>query len=71
MEHIPAAEAERTMKVQEVKLRAIAKKISWWQAAEILGISERSLNGVRCFSVSPITPHADYLRWFDPYDPST
>jgi hypothetical protein len=27
---------ERTMKVQEVILRALAKKITWWQAAEIL-----------------------------------
>jgi len=42
MEQIPAAEAERTMKVQEVILRAMAMKISWWQAAEILGISERT-----------------------------
>ena len=30
------------MKVQEVILQAMAKKISWWQAAEILGISERT-----------------------------
>ncbi len=31
------------MKVQEVILRAIAKKITWWQAAEILGISDRHM----------------------------
>ena len=31
------------MKVQEVILRAMAKRITWWQAAEILGISVRSL----------------------------
>jgi transposase len=31
------------MKVQEVILRAMAKRISWWQAAEILGISDRSM----------------------------
>ena len=31
------------MKVQEVILRAIAKRINWWQAAEILGISDRSM----------------------------
>jgi transposase len=43
MEQIPARELERTMKVQEVILRALAKKISWWQAAEILGISERTM----------------------------
>jgi transposase len=34
---------ERAMKVQEVILRAMAKRISWWQAAEILGISDRSM----------------------------
>jgi transposase len=43
MEQIPAGELERTMKVQEVILRAMAKKITWWQAAEILGMSERSM----------------------------
>jgi hypothetical protein len=31
------------MKVQEVILRAMAKQMSWWQAAEIIGISDRSL----------------------------
>ncbi len=34
---------ERAMKVQEVILRAIAKRIAWWQAAEILGISDRQM----------------------------
>ncbi len=34
---------ERMMKVQEVILRAMAKRISWWQAAEILGISARQM----------------------------
>ena len=43
MEQIPRAEWERTMKVQEVILRAMAKKITWWQAAEILGISNRTM----------------------------
>jgi transposase len=37
------AEMERTMKVQEVILRAMAKRITWWQAAEILGISARQM----------------------------
>jgi transposase len=31
------------MKVQEVILRAMAKKISWWEAAEIIGISDRQM----------------------------
>src|SRR5258708_12919334 len=34
---------ERAMKVQEVILGALAKKITWWQAAEILGISDRHM----------------------------
>lgn len=39
----PKAAVERAMKVQEVILRAVAKKITWWQAAEILGISDRHM----------------------------
>lgn len=31
------------MKAQEVILRAMAKRITWWQAAEILGMTDRSL----------------------------
>ena len=31
----PKAAVERAMKVQEVILRAMARKITWWQAAEI------------------------------------
>jgi transposase len=34
---------ERAMKAQEVILRAMAKRITWWQAAEILGMTDRSL----------------------------
>src|SRR5689334_317774 len=34
---------ERMMKVQEVLLRAMAKKITWWQAAEIIGVSVRTM----------------------------
>jgi hypothetical protein len=37
------AAMERAMKVQEVILRAIAKKITWRQAAEIIGISDRHM----------------------------
>src|SRR5260370_34107530 len=34
---------ERMMKVQEVILRAMGKKIAWGQAAEIIGTSERQM----------------------------
>jgi len=37
----PHAAVERTMKIQEVILRAMAKRISWWQAAEIIGVTDR------------------------------
>ncbi len=36
----PRAAVEQAMKAREVILRAMAKKITWWQAAEILGISD-------------------------------
>ena len=41
------AAVERAMKVQEVMLRAWAKKIASWQAAEILGVSDRHLRRIR------------------------
>ena len=37
------AAMERAMKVQDVMLQAMAKKITWWEAAEILGISDRHM----------------------------
>jgi len=41
------AAVERAMKIQEVILRAMARKITWWQAAEILGFSDRHLRRIR------------------------
>jgi hypothetical protein len=41
------AAMERAMKVQEVMLRAWARKISWWQAAEIVGITDRHMRRIR------------------------
>jgi len=43
MARYPEDAWERAMKIQEVILRAMAKKLTWWQAAEIIGISDRSL----------------------------
>ena len=43
MEIYPRTAAERAMKLQEVLLRATSGKIKWWQAAELIGISERQL----------------------------
>ena len=39
----PQPAMERAMKIQEVILRAMAKKITWCQAAEIIGISDRQM----------------------------
>ena len=39
----PQSAGERAMKIQEVILRAMAKKITWGQAAEIIGVSDRQM----------------------------
>lgn len=33
------SEMERMMKLQDVLLKAMAKKITWWQVAEIIGVT--------------------------------
>jgi hypothetical protein len=38
-----SAEMERMMKVQEVILKAIAGTLRWWEAAEIIGVSDRTM----------------------------
>jgi transposase len=43
MEAYPRLEVERAMKVQEVILRAMSKQITWWEAAEIVGVHERTM----------------------------
>jgi transposase len=42
-ERIPAAEMERMMKAQEVILKAAAGKLKWWEAAEIMGVTDRTM----------------------------
>src|SRR5205814_8240827 len=34
---------ERMMKLQDVLLKAMAKKITWWAAAEIIGVTDRTM----------------------------
>lgn len=41
--HYPFSATERAMKVQEVILRAIDGRLTWYHAAEILGISDRQM----------------------------
>ncbi len=43
MRRYPEDAWERAMKIHEVILRAMAKKLTWWQAAEIIGMTDRSL----------------------------
>lgn len=38
-----AAEVERTLKVQEVIAKVMARKLTWWEAAEIMGITDRTM----------------------------
>jgi hypothetical protein len=44
---IPARETERMMKLQDVILKAMAKKITWIEAAEIAGMSARNMQRKR------------------------
>jgi hypothetical protein len=37
------AEVERMMKLRDVMWKAMAKKITWWAAAEIIGVSDRTM----------------------------
>jgi transposase len=43
VESYPRAAVERAMKVQEVILRAMARELTWSQAAEIIGIGDRQM----------------------------
>jgi len=43
----PQSAVERAMKVQEVILRAIDGKLTWLQAADILGYSPRTIRRLR------------------------
>src|SRR6476469_3342397 len=44
---ISATELERMMRLQEVILKAIAKKITWLEAAEIIGVCDRTMRRMR------------------------
>src|ERR1700758_2499604 len=47
MDFYSKAAMERAMKIQEVILRAMAGKMTWFQAAEILGFTDRHLRRMR------------------------
>jgi hypothetical protein len=47
VEMYPRAAVERAMKVQEVILRAMAKKITWLEPAHIARMSDRQMRRLR------------------------
>jgi hypothetical protein len=44
---VTAAAMERAMKLQDVILKAMAKKMSWLEAAEIAGVTDRTMRRIR------------------------
>jgi hypothetical protein len=42
-QQIPVGEMERMMRAQEVILKAAAGKLKWWEAAEIMGVTDRTM----------------------------
>ena len=44
---IPVRETERMMKLQDVILKAMAKRISWMAAAEIAGVRDRTMRRIK------------------------
>jgi len=73
MKQMTPAAVERAMKLEDVMLRAMAKRITWYQAAEILGsVADRCCAGRRDISTKGMTgcstggeayPHQSGFRW--------
>jgi hypothetical protein len=79
-----AAAQERAMRFQEVIMQATRGKMSWWQAAEVLGISPRTLRrwrvGYQKYGVRGLhdrrridrapngVPEAEIKRWLQLYE---
>src|ERR1700722_17514366 len=59
-ERIRAAEMERMMKIQEVILKAMAGKLKWWEAAEIIGGTDRTAD---CGTTARGARARSVLRW--------
>ena len=78
-----AAARERAMKFQDVIMQAMSGKLTWWQAAEILGVTARTMRRWRAkyqqFGVMGLqdrrrvdrsphaVPEAELKRWFQLY----
>ncbi len=79
-----AAALERAMRFQEVILQATRGKLTWWQAAEVLGVSPRTLRrwrlGYEKYGVKGLqdgrrvdrapngVPETEVRRWLDLYE---
>jgi hypothetical protein len=61
------------MKVQEVILKAMAGSLKWWEAAEIIGVSDRTMRrwrefrsrwlGVRRLDKPPVVAYTRSILW--------
>ena len=58
-QQISAAEIERMMKAQEVILKAAAGKLKWWEAAEVMGVTDRTMRRWR----EPLNEHGYSGLW--------
>ena len=58
VEVYPRAAVERAMKVQEVILRAMARKLTWFQAAEIM---VHSVLPITRFAAEPASSQSDRM----------
>jgi len=61
MKRSPEDAWEGAMKIQEVILRAMPQKITGWQAAEIIGLSDRSIRHWR--SRATRVPSSFWKSW--------
>src|SRR2546421_640922 len=56
---------ERMMKVQDVLLKAMAKKITWWAAAEMLGVRDRPMRPRRPMAGMLLHIDGSKNRWLN------
>ena len=54
---------ERMMKIQEVICRALAGTLTWLQAADILGLDQRSVRRWRARFQAGGRPHGGFCTW--------
>ncbi|MGH9649642.1 MAG: hypothetical protein ACRD3I_04140, partial [Terriglobales bacterium] len=69
MRGYPGGGWERMMKVQDVILRAVAKKITWWQAAEgghaFVPVAGQDLERIFSVQQERVVAKDNTVRWGD------